>query len=130
MEEVLEGSENNGRIALGYGSSILVARLFAGFELARRRVPVGRSRGAIAVAVSRRRGRRDTRRARGRKDGRCRPFAREGLDRRPRASAVDESSDQDGWTYVPPFKLAQMMRETTDKTSAEYQRMSLSLIHI
>jgi pre-mRNA-splicing factor CWC22 len=29
-----------------------------------------------------------------------------------------------GGTYVPPFKLAQMMRETTDKTSAEYQRMS------
>ena len=54
MEEVLEGSENNGRIPLGYGSSILVARLFAGFELARRRVPVGRSRGAIAVSVARR----------------------------------------------------------------------------
>ena len=54
VEEVLEGSENNGRITLGYGSSILVARLFAGFELARRRVPVGRSRGAIAVSVARR----------------------------------------------------------------------------
>ena len=45
---------NDGKITLGYGPSILVARLFAGFELARRRVPVGRSRGAIAVSVARR----------------------------------------------------------------------------
>jgi len=29
-----------------------------------------------------------------------------------------------GGTYVPPFKLAQMMRETRDKSSVEYQRMS------
>jgi len=29
-----------------------------------------------------------------------------------------------GGAYVPPFKLAQMMRETNDKTSVEYQRMS------
>ena len=29
-----------------------------------------------------------------------------------------------GGAYVPPFKLAQMMRETRDKSSEEYQRMA------
>ena len=53
-------------------------------------------------------------------------------DARARATATAPSASRGtaargtrtGGAYVPPFKLAQMMRETNDKTSVEYQRMS------
>lgn len=38
--------------------------------------------------------------------------------------AANARPTRTGGTYVPPFKLAQMMRETRDKSSVEYQRMS------
>ena len=39
-------------------------------------------------------------------------------------SLAKDGTTRTGGAYVPPFKLARMMRETTDKSSAEYQRMS------
>jgi len=42
----------------------------------------------------------------------------------PPAAAARERADRTGGAYVPPFKLAQLLQEATDKTSAAYQRAS------
>ena len=84
---------------------------------------------------------RDTR-SRGRDDGRSAGEARDrdgraggrrdlrddigAGDRRPPEPRERKplSAGRAGGTYIPPFKLAQMMAEQTDKTSPEYQRMT------
>ncbi|KAH9531682.1 hypothetical protein CY35_19G049300 [Sphagnum magellanicum] len=37
---------------------------------------------------------------------------------------IEQAAGRSGGVYVPPFKLAQMMRDVKDKSSAQYQRMT------
>jgi pre-mRNA-splicing factor CWC22 len=37
---------------------------------------------------------------------------------------IEQVAGRSGGVYVPPFKLAQMMRDVKDKSSAQYQRMT------
>ena len=37
---------------------------------------------------------------------------------------TEKALGRSGGVYVPPFKLAQMMKDLQDKSSLEYQRMS------
>ena len=39
------------------------------------------------------------------------------------AAGTEAGGNKTGGLYLPPWKLAQMMKEVTDKTSKEYQRM-------
>ncbi len=36
---------------------------------------------------------------------------------------VEKPAGKAGGVYIPPFKLAQMLREAKDETSAQYQRL-------
>lgn len=41
-----------------------------------------------------------------------------------RAPLVEKPSGRSGGVYIPPFKLAQMMKDVDDKSSVAYQRMT------
>jgi pre-mRNA-splicing factor CWC22 len=40
------------------------------------------------------------------------------------AAAAAKLPGRTGGAYIPPFKLAQMLKEVEDKSSPEYQRMT------
>jgi pre-mRNA-splicing factor CWC22 len=73
----------------------------------------------------------DDERRRGRDEGQERRRRRE--DESPekereavpeRAPVAEKPSGRSGGVYIPPFKLAQMMKDVDDKSSVQYQRMT------
>ncbi len=43
---------------------------------------------------------------------------------------IEQAARRSVGVYVPPFKLAQMMRDVKDKSSAQYQRMTWDALSI
>jgi pre-mRNA-splicing factor CWC22 len=70
---------------------------------------------------------REPRERRHRRDGREKePAERPRRDEDDRKAPVEPAvaSGRSGGVYIPPFKLAQMMKEVDDKSSVQYQRMT------
>ncbi|XP_002968275.2 pre-mRNA-splicing factor CWC22 homolog [Selaginella moellendorffii] len=88
----------------------------------------GRDEDASRREDSSRRGRDEDSSRRGRDEDSSRRGRDEDASKRRDDDAKEEKivlpAGRSGGTYIPPFKLAQMMRDVKDKTSVEYQRMA------